>query len=190
MQTERQIQILNSSMELIADKGIQGFTIKNLSEKIGFTEPAIYRHFESKTDILNTLLNNFKEMIAMITSMLADIEGTAIDKISLMFSKLLEIFSEQPTIISVMFSEEIFKNEDSLKHNICDIQDLHQSNIETILETGQANGNIRHDIDKRILALMLMGSFRLLVKRWDSSSHKFNLKLEGEKLISSFKLII
>ncbi|MCK4529791.1 MAG: TetR/AcrR family transcriptional regulator, partial [Candidatus Marinimicrobia bacterium] len=97
MQTERQTQILNSSMELIADKGIQGFTIKNLSEKIGITEPAIYRHFESKTDILNTILNNFKEMIAMITLMLADTDGIAIDKISLMFSKLLEIFNEQPT---------------------------------------------------------------------------------------------
>lgn len=190
MQTERQTQILNSSMELIANKGIQGFTIKNLSKKIGITEPAIYRHFESKTDILNTILNNFKEMIAMITSMLAGTDGIAIDKISLMFSKLLEIFNEQPTIISVMFSEEIFKNELSLKNNICEIQDLLQINLENILETGQANGNIRRDIDKNILALMLMGSFRLLAKRWDSSSHKFNLKLEGEKLISSFKLII
>lgn len=190
MQTERQTQILNSSMELIANKGIQGFTIKNLSEKIGITEPAIYRHFESKTDILNTILNNFKEMIGTISLMLESFEGTAIDKISFMFSQLLEIFDEQATIISVMFSEEIFKNELSLKNNICEIQDLHQLNIETILETGQANGNIRRDIDKRILALMLMGSFRLLAKRWDSSGHKFNLKLEGEKLINSFKLII
>lgn len=190
MQTERQTQILNSSMELIANRGIQGFTIKNLSEKIGITEPAIYRHFESKTDILNTILNNFKEMIGTISLMLESFEGTAIDKISFMFSQLLEIFDEQATIISVMFSEEIFKNELSLKNNICEIQDLHQLNIETILETGQANGNIRRDIDKRILALMLMGSFRLLAKRWDSSGHKFNLKLEGEKLINSFKLII
>jgi hypothetical protein len=89
-----------------------------------------------------------------------------------------------------MFSEEIFKNEESLKHNICDIQDLHHSNIEKILKAGQTNGNVRRDIDKRILTLMLMGSFRLLVKRWDSKEHNFDLKLEGEKLISSFKLII
>lgn len=177
-------------MELIADMGIQGFTIKNLSKKIGISEPAIYRHFESKTDILNTILTNFKEMIETISSMFAAYDGTAINKISFMFSQLLEIFDKQPTIISVMFSEEIFKNDISLKHSICEIQDLLQSNIETILETGQAKGNVRSDIDKNVLALMFMGSFRLLVKRWDSSGHKFNLKSEGEKLISSFKLII
>ncbi|RKY53296.1 MAG: TetR/AcrR family transcriptional regulator [Candidatus Neomarinimicrobiota bacterium] len=190
MQTERQTQILNSSMELIANKGIQGFTIKNLSEKIGITEPAIYRHFGSKTDILNTILNNFKKIIGIIFLMLESFEGTAIDKISFMFSQLLKIFDEQATIISVIFSEEIFKNELSLNNNIRDIQDILQLNLENILETGQANRNIRRDIDKRILALMLMGSFRLLMKRWDSTEYNFNLKLEGEKLINSFKLII
>lgn len=190
MQTKRQIQILNSSMELIADMGIQGFTIKNLSKKIGITEPAIYRHFESKTAILNTILNNFKDMIGSISSKIENVEGTAIDKISFMFSQLLEVFDKQPTIISVMFSEEIFKNEESLKHNICDIQNLHHANIERILETGQKNENVRSDIDKEILTLMLMGSFRLLVKRWDSKEHNFDLNLEGEKLINSFKLII
>jgi AcrR family transcriptional regulator len=190
MQTERQTQILNSSMELIAENEIQGFTIKNLSKKIGITEPALYRYFESKTDILNTLLNNFKEMIGGISLRLKGNEGIAIDKLSFMFSQLLDIFNTQPTIISVMFSEEIFKNEISLKHNICEIQDLHQVNIESILEIGQANGNVRRDIDKSILALMLLGSFRLLVKRWDSKEQNFDLKLEGEKLINSFKLII
>jgi AcrR family transcriptional regulator len=102
-------------MELIADMGIQGFTIKNLSKKIGITEPALYRHFDSKTAILNTILNNFKDMIGTISLKLESVEGTAIDKISFMFSQLLEVFDKQPSIISVMFSEEIFKNEESLE---------------------------------------------------------------------------
>ncbi len=190
MQTKRQTQILNSSIGLIAQKGIQGFTIKNLSEKIGISEPALYRHFKSKTDILKTILNNFKVVVETISSTHSNAGGSTADKIATMFIQLLNIFDEQPTLISVMFSEEIFRNELSLKNNICEIQDMLQLNLEHILKTGQKSGNIRSDIDKRILALMLMGSFRLMMKRWDSSEHHFNLKLEGEKLIKSFKLII
>jgi len=52
MLTDRQIEIINKSIDIIATKGIQGLTIKNLSKEIGISEPAIYRHFESKTDIL------------------------------------------------------------------------------------------------------------------------------------------
>ena len=49
--TDRQNQIIQESIQLIAQKGIQGLTIKNISKAIGFSEPAIYRHFENKNDI-------------------------------------------------------------------------------------------------------------------------------------------
>ena len=56
--TEKQLLIIDASIELIAEKSIQGFTIKNLSQKIGVTDGAIYRHFESKTEILQNILLN------------------------------------------------------------------------------------------------------------------------------------
>jgi AcrR family transcriptional regulator len=52
MQTERQKEILDTALDLISQKGIQGLTIKNLSKKIGISEPAIYRHYENKIEIL------------------------------------------------------------------------------------------------------------------------------------------
>jgi AcrR family transcriptional regulator len=190
MKTDRQTQILEISMELIANKGIQGFTIKNLSKAIGISEPAIYRHFDSKTDILIAILDNFKEMFGMMSSLPKDMETTAMDKVEFLFLKLIDIFTEKPAIISVIFSEEIFKNEIILKNKIIEIQNLNQSKIEAFIEKGQANNNVRNDIDKSTLALTFMGAFRLLVKRWDLNGHKSNLKLEGKKLINSFKLFI
>jgi hypothetical protein len=125
-----------------------------------------------------------------MTELFANSETTAMGKIELMFSKMIEIFTEQPAIISVIFSEEIFKNDINLKNKIIEIHNLHQLNIESIIEKGQAENNVRNDIDKSTLSLMFMGSFRLLVKRWDLNNQNFNLKLEGKKLINSFKLFI
>lgn len=190
MQTERQIQIIESSIKLIAYKGIQGFTIKNLSKEIGISEPAIYRHFESKTEILTTILNNFKEMSEMISMLVVNNNDTAIEKIEFMFSKMIEIFTEQPAFVSVIFSEEIFKNEKILINKIIEILNLQQANIEKIIEIGQNDKNIRTDIDKSSLALIFMGSFRLLVKRWELNNHNFSLKTEGQKLINSFKILL
>ena len=68
MQTERQKEIIKASLELITNKGIQGLTIKNLSKKIGVTEPAIYRHFESKTQILISMLEFFKKITGFTPS--------------------------------------------------------------------------------------------------------------------------
>lgn len=190
MQTERQIEIVEAALELITEKGIQGMTIKNLSKKIGITEPAIYRHFESKNEILLSVLNNFKEMAVMLSGLMENYDATAIEKITFMFTKMLELFSENPSIVSVIFSEEIFKNEEVLKTRIVEILNLHAQTIEGIIEKGQLEKNVREDIDKESLALIAMGSFRLLVKRWDLNNHNFILSTEGNNLIKVLSKIL
>ena len=92
MLSDRQQQILEESIKLISEKGIQGFTIKNLSKSIGFSEPAIYRHFTSKIEILKTILNQFIEMADFLSESMRDADMEAIEKIEFMFSKMVDVF--------------------------------------------------------------------------------------------------
>ena len=190
MLSERQQQIIEESIKIIDEKGIQGLTIKNLSKAIGISEPGIYRHFESKTEILLSILNNFKEMAEMLSGLMKDFEGTAIEKIEFMFSRMLDLFSSTPSMVSVIFSEEIFKNEELLKLRITEVLNTHAQTIENIITRGQEENNVRKDIEVKILALIIMGSLRLLVKRWDMNNHNFELNKEGNKLIMGLDKIL
>jgi AcrR family transcriptional regulator len=190
MFSERQQQIIGESIILIDEKGIQGLTIKNLSKAIGISEPGIYRHFNSKTDILLAILDSFKEMAIMLSEIMQSFEGTAVEKISFMFSKMIEIFMETPSFVSVIFSEEIFKNEDVLKDRILEIVNVHAQTIEGMISKGQLEKNVREDLDAKSLALIAMGSLRLLVKKWDLNDHNFNLKTEGDKLTVALTQIL
>ena len=190
MFTARQTEIIDCSIEIIATKGIQGLTIKNLSIEIGISEPAIYRHFKSKTEIILAILENFKIMADFLSATMENFDGTAYEKINFMFSKMMEVFIAQPSIVSVIFSEEIFKNEISLLEKIRTIMNLHQKTIENIIKKGQNEGNVRNDISKESLAIIIMGALRLLVKRWNLNQHNFDLNKEGITLLNSIQLII
>jgi AcrR family transcriptional regulator len=190
MLSERQQQIIEESIKIIDNKGIQGLTIKNLSKAIGISEPGIYRHFESKTAIILSIWDSFKEMAIMLSEIMKTFDGTAIEKINFMFSKMLELFYANPSMVSVIFSEEIFKNEEILKIRIVEILNLHASTMESIILDGQKKKDIRNDIEVEILALMIMGSLRLLVKRWDLNNRNFNLSKEGIKLVTGLSKII
>ncbi|MFK5854883.1 MAG: TetR/AcrR family transcriptional regulator [Bacteroidota bacterium] len=190
MLSERQQQIIEESIKIIDHKGIQGLTIKNLSKAIGISEPGIYRHFESKTEILLSILDSFKEMAKMLSGVMKDFDGTAIEKINFMFSRMLEVFSQSPSMVSVIFSEEIFKNDEILKLRITEVLNMHAQTIESIIGIGQKENNVRKDIELKTLALMIMGSLRLLVKRWDLNNHNFNLSTEGNKLIEGLGKIL
>ncbi|RLD52651.1 MAG: TetR/AcrR family transcriptional regulator [Bacteroidetes bacterium] len=190
MLSERQEQIIEESINLIAEKGIQGFTIKNLSKAIGISEPGIYRHFENKTKILLTILDQFLDMAQMLSGLVENNKLSAVQKISFMFNKMVERFEETPLLVSVIFSEEIFKNEEVLKRKIIKILNTNEDTLEAIIRTGQKNNEIRTDSDEKVLALMVMGSLRLLVKRWDLNEHKFDLSKEGKLLLNSIEAVL
>jgi AcrR family transcriptional regulator len=186
----RQQEILDKSIILISNKGIQGFTIKNLSKSVGISEPALYRHFESKTKILETILGQFEELADFFANMIEESNMPAKEKISFMFEKMVDIFINNPAIISIIFSEEIFKNDDHLKEIIVRIMNINEKTVENIILSGQNTAEIRDDIDEKTMALVVMGALRLMVKRWDLNDRVFDLKKEGLKLIDSLRLLL
>ena len=116
--TNRQNEIIEKAIELIAENGIQGFTIKNLAKEIGVTEPAIYRHFESKTDILQTMLDNLDEATNRFTDEVLSKNYAPLKTLSLILKSYFKIFSEHPYWVAVIFADEIFKNDKTLSKSV------------------------------------------------------------------------
>ncbi len=188
--TKRQEEIIDISIGIIAEQGIQGLTIKNLSKKIGISEPAIYRHFDSKIQILITILNNFSEMAGFLNDVMKSNNDTAANKIEFMFSRIIDVFKETPSYISVIFSEEIFKNEEVLKKKIVAILAKNEQTVEGILKKGQENGEVRTDIDYKNLALIVMGTLRFKIKQWDLNDYHGDIIKDGKNILDSVKIII
>ena len=190
MKTERQKEITVVALELISEKGIQGLTIKNLAKKIGITEPAIYRHYDSKIDILITVLELFNQNTEQLFEKELNTDSKAIDKIEHLFTKHFASFSATPSLVSVIFSEEIFRNEPVLIAKISEVIDKNDKIFTTIIVNGQKNGEIRTDIEAKHLSTIMMGTLRLFVKKWQFSAYSYNLPKEGKRLIESIKLLI
>jgi AcrR family transcriptional regulator len=53
--TPRQDEILERSFELVREAGLAGLTMKKVAERVGFTEPALYRHFPTKQALVLAL---------------------------------------------------------------------------------------------------------------------------------------
>src|ERR1700735_5657215 len=51
--------ILNEVERLIVRKGVYGFTLRDVAAPLGVQPPAIYKHFESRDDVLIELSRRF-----------------------------------------------------------------------------------------------------------------------------------
>lgn len=188
--TERQQEIIDVSLDLIAEGGIQSLTMKNLAKKIGFAESAIYRHYENKIQILLAILDFFRQNTEHLFTNQINSKDNALIKIENLFQNHFKKFSDSPSLVSVIFSEEIFRNEIELTEKVKEIMSKNITSVQTIIENGQKNGEIRNDIDASHLSVMIMGSLRMFVKQWHMSDYKFNITEKGSAFIKSIITIL
>jgi AcrR family transcriptional regulator len=180
--SNRQREIIDASIKLIARKGIQELTIKNLSGLVGISEPAIYRHFENKTDILAALIDYFGDLNDKVFKRIDVSCETSLKKLQSVFEHHFSNFTDNPAFSAVLFSEEIFRNDSDLSKKMFQMMQKAQTHVLGFIREGQASGEVRSDIPAEQLSFILIGSLRMQVTRWRLSGFSFDLVKEGEKL--------
>jgi AcrR family transcriptional regulator len=188
--SDRQKEIIEVSLDLISEGGIQGLTIKNLAKRIGFSESAIYRHYENKIEILAAILDFFKENSEQFYKREFKATNDALSKIEHLFRNQFRTFAASPSLVAVIFAEELFRNEPVLKQKVADIMQNTTEILTRIIEEGQQQGVIKSNIEAAHLSVVVLGSLRLYVKQWHISDYAFNLVKDGEAFILSIKEII
>lgn len=190
MFNDRQQQIIDESVKLIDTKGIQGFTIKNLSKKVGISEPGIYRHFESKFAILSAILDSFKRDVFENQVLSMDNANDPLEKLKMFADKIFDIFVHNPAMITVIFSEEIYQNEKQLSYRVKEIQTFNENLIASFLIELRRDRKLPDNVSIDSFILMFFGSIRLLAKKWKMSDYSFDIKARGNELLSSLLDII
>ncbi|GAB1397023.1 TetR/AcrR family transcriptional regulator [Saprospiraceae bacterium] len=189
--TDRQIEIMEAATNRISKFGIQNLTIKTLAEDIGLSEPALYRHFKSKNQILWSLLEYFKtEMKNRIQSIPFKPSTSEADKLRAIFNSQLQTFVNKPAIVSVIFAESIFHYEENLSNKVSEIMDMMQNYVKTNIKQGQESGQYNKLMGASTLTTILIGGIRMTVLKWKLSGHKSDLIKDGKTVLDGILKMI
>ena len=188
--SSRQKQIIEITINIISERGIQDLTMKNLSGELGISEPAIYRHFDSKQKILIAVLDSFKHKNKLVNET-PPLEGeTSFQHLQRSIEMIMDKFKKNPAMSAVIFSEEIFQNQSELSGMVKNIMNSTIEFFTNLLQKGQEDGSIRLDITKEDLSVIVMGSIRHIVTVWRLSGFSVDLDKSGKKLIKSLEVLI
>ena len=188
--SKRQTDIIGAALEIISRTGITGLNIKTLSDRIGVTEGAIYRHFDSKAEILSTVAELFESSTTEILQSILSSDGTSVERIKRFFLGRCEQFSENRGLVMVMFSEEIFKKEKKIQKKVLSTIENHRKLLVETIKEGQKRREIIDSVRAEHLFLMIIGSLRLLVTKWRSRNFNFDLSAKGNELWGSIERVI
>ena len=188
--TKRQIEIISAATELINEGGIQQLTTKALAEEMNFTEPALYRYFKNKSEILSSVLNFYGQFLKSKMEELLKEDDFGLEKLNKIIQFQFDHFSKHPAIVMVIFAETSFQFEKKLSKEVHQIMVNKKQRVEKIIQHGQQDGSIRKDVTPTQLATIFMGSMRFTILQWRLGNYQSDLRKEGVELWQTIRLLI
>lgn len=188
--TNRQKEIIQAAIKIISRMGYKELTTRNLANELKLTEAALYRHFRSKNDLVQSILNYFSDVSLQILNSIK-VEGLeAWERVELFIMNRFEVFNANPDLGSVIFSEELFKNDRNLMQHMRGLMYSHKQQIKSYLAQAQDQGVIRAECDIEQVFRVVIGSMRFTVTNWVMNDFASDLVEEGRKLIQTLRTLI
>lgn len=188
--SDRQREIIDAALSLINDQGIQELTMKRIAAVVGVSEPAIYRHFSSKSDIMAAIVDEMNRSRTKALNAAKTIGFDSVKTLTTFFEIHAAEFIKRPSMTLLLFSDDLFRHDDILLSRIAGIIAATQDVIKGEIEKGKSEGLFLNDIDAGSFSLMILGGFRLLVSRWRQEDYSFDLSAHTQKYMKfALKLI-
>lgn len=180
---DRKEQIVSIALQLVSEQGMKQLTMKNIAEKIGFSDAALYRHFKSKHEILESLIDTVsRNLINKVTDAVASIDDP-VEKLHEILRLHLMHIEKNRGMPRIIFSESIHQNDPALRKQVLQIVTRYQDLIRGVLHRGQKEGLVRGDIDIDAAAVAFFGLVQSTTLTWSLSNFNYSL---GEKCDSLF----
>ena len=180
---ERREQIINEAIKIIHGEGYSAFSIRELSGRVGISEPAIYRHFENKEAIILGILDKMKNLGTYIEEKLHSIPD-AKERIIHFILFHYEFLEKNPEMTSVLFSDEIFDHNPVLEKKFNEMIGQRWDILNVLIDNLKAGG-VGIDQDTEDLSLILLGLLRMTVLQWKRSGFNYSLKERGKRVIDT-----
>jgi len=167
--TQKQLQgeqtrqrIIDAAAQLFISKGFYGTSIADLAQATELTKGALYHHFENKDAIFFAVVNSVRETWHRIVVRDVLKSEDALSRIGVLLDNHARCVSENETLCLVL--NGLIAEMDGLNPTfMAALQGLYDDLtgfIERIIQKGQNAGQVRSDLDARLVAINIVGMMR------------------------------
>lgn len=166
-------QILTAAGELIASGGVGALTVRGIAKKVGVTEAAIYRHVNSKNEVLVLLLEEVRRSVLETIAQATAPDSRALDKLEHALQHHLSFIESRRGVSFVVIAEAAQFEEPTVRSAGKRLVEDYLAVVEGYIRQGIESGEVESSISPAAAATMFFGMIQASVTRWlfDSVAH-------------------
>ncbi|PTR16675.1 MULTISPECIES: nucleoid occlusion factor SlmA [unclassified Nitrosospira] len=153
---ERKDQILQVLAQMLEEPRAVKITTAALAAKLEVSEAALYRHFASKAQMFEGLIEFIEATLFGLINKLTDDEKSAVRQLEGISALLLGFARKNPGMTRVLIGDALINENDRLQTRINQLHDRLEATLKQALRFGVSEGEISSELDVAAEANLLM----------------------------------
>ena len=178
---ERRVQILQTLASMLERPGAERVTTAALAAKLDVSEAALYRHFASKAQMFEGLIEIIESSVLGLVNQIAEREANASARLGKTIAMVLQFAEKNPGMCRVMAGDALVFEHERLQERMNQLFDKLESSFKQSLRdvvAGSATPTVEAQAQASVLTAFCMGR----VQRYSRSGFK---RLPSEHLEAS-----
>ena len=184
---ERRIQILQTLAAMLEQPGAERITTAALAARLEVSEAALYRHFASKAQMFEGLIEFIETSIFSLLNQIAERSDASEVKARHMVTVLLQFAQRNPGMARVMVGDALVFENDRLEQRMNQFFERFESSLRQVLrDQAQATSSLTPTVDANVQSSVLVSFVVGRLQRFARSGYK---RLPTEHLDASLALL-
>jgi TetR/AcrR family transcriptional regulator len=170
---QRREQILQTLAGMLEQPGTERITTALLAAKLDVSEAALYRHFASKAQMFEGLIDFIEHSLFSLINQIAEREGDGAQKAARMVTVLLQFGEKNPGMARVMVGDALVFENERLHQRMNQLFERIESALRQVLRTAaEANKSASPTADAQVRAAALVAFALGQLQRFARSGFK------------------
>lgn len=179
---DRKREIVMTAIRLAGDIGPDRLTTQHLADAVGISQPAIFRHFATKSAIWLAVGEHIAQTLSA-EKVDTDIAEPA-ERLTDLVTKHFGQISQTPAIPAILFSRELHVENDQLRQHFEQLMKSRRAHFAALFDQGVKDGTFRPDLVPTDASALVLATLQGIAMRWSLENKAFDLQSEGTRLVT------
>jgi AcrR family transcriptional regulator len=177
----RREQIVRAALALIGTQGLRRLSVAGLARRVGLVPSALYRHFKSKDDVIEAVLEHIRDSLQQNVRAVRDETPDALERLRRLLLRHVALVRDNGALPRIVFSEEVYAGRPQRRARMFGGIRRYLTEVAAIVEQGQLAGEIRRDVDPDTVATLFLGLIQPGAILWHMSDGAFDVTRHAER---------
>jgi TetR/AcrR family transcriptional regulator len=160
---ERRTEILQTLAAMLEQPQAEKTTTANLARRLNLSEAALYRHFASKAQMFEGLIEFIEETLFGRINRIAEEQANGLEQVQSTITLLLAFAEKNPGMTRVLVGDALVTENPRLQLRINQVHDRLEASLRQNLRTAISRSELRPDFNGASFANLLLC---LVIGRW------------------------